>query len=187
MDRTRTTEHNWAKVNVVSGCGRAVDDHRAYHSSRILSRVVGMVPSGAIQAGHELVCKAFAGRNGALGDSWCSILPWGPLLKEAMPVNNRSLFRSRYVVVNCHDNLVTPVGFDQRPGKSTVDEENISLVSIRRDHPTTKGEFVVSDNTSSWPVPVWVGTPVGKLTPRIAMGQRVVGEEKGEEGRYESS
>lgn len=94
---------------------------------------MGMVPRSSVQAGQKLVGEAFAGSNRTLSYSGRSVLPRSPLLKKAMPMNDRSLLSVRYVIMNIHDDLVAPVGFDKRPGEGTVDEENLTLISIGGD------------------------------------------------------
>lgn len=175
-----TTEHDRTDVNVVLGLGRSVDNHGTDDSSRVLGRVMSVVPCRPIKTGEEFVSEAFPGCNGTLGDTGGTIFPWSSLLQETVPVNDRAFLGGCDVVVYFDDDLVAPIGLYQRPGKGAVDEQDIPLISIWGNDSTADGEIVGSDNSGPWPVSVRVGAPVGELAPGVSAGERVVGEKEGD-------
>jgi len=98
-------------------------------------------------------------------------------------MDTRALFWPCDVVVDVDNDLVTPVGLDERPGEGIIHKQHRPIVSIRGDDATADGEIVCSDDAGIGIVDVRVGVPVVQFPPRITVRQGVVFEENREEGK----
>lgn len=83
-------------------------------------------------------------------------------------------------------NSVTPVSLDHWAGKSTIDEEDISLISVRGNDTTADGEIIGSYNTCVGTRVIVVCASV-ESAPGIAIGGWIVGKERREEWSRQGS
>lgn len=135
-----------ANVSVIGDVLGSVDDHRPKQAASILTRIVGMIPTGAVQIRFEGISQRLSGRDWALLDRWHPIKPGRCTLKNAMPVQGGPFFRCGNLVGHFHLNRVSPVGFDERGRKLTIDQDDAFVDSVRGDKATLDGEIVGSDN-----------------------------------------
>lgn len=91
-------------------------------------------------------------------------------------MNSRAVFGVGDVVPHIDNNHVTPVCFDQRPRKGTIDKKNFAFITIWGDEPTADCEVVVSRHARVWVFDIRVGPRVCELAPWIAVRKRVVGK-----------
>ena len=71
-------------IDIVLGVLRAVNDEGAVQTTRILGRVVGVIPGGAIEIGLEAVGERSAWCDGTLLDGRHAVEPRGFLLEESV-------------------------------------------------------------------------------------------------------
>jgi hypothetical protein len=86
-----------------------------------------------------------------------------------------ALFRSRDVVMHGNLNSVTPVGLDQWAGVGSIDEEDISLISIWGNDTAANGEIITSYDTCVGARVIVVGVR-GESAPWISIGGWIVGK-----------
>ena len=78
-----TDEHR-ARVDIVLCVLGPVHDERSMQTTRVLRRVVRVIPRGAVQIGLEAVGEGCTGRDGTLLDRGHAIKPGGFLLEESI-------------------------------------------------------------------------------------------------------
>ena len=78
------TDEDRTGIDIVLGVLWAVDNEGAVETTRVLGRVVGMIPGGAVQIGLEAVGEGSAWRNGTLLDGGHAVEPGSFLLEESV-------------------------------------------------------------------------------------------------------
>ena len=166
-----------AHISIIGGVLGSVDDHRAEQTSGVLTGVMRMIPTGAVQIRFECVCQRFSGGDWALLDRRHPVKPGRRALQNAVPVQGRSLFGVGDLVGHSHLDRVAPVGFDEGSWKLTVDQDDAFVDSVRGDEATLDGEIIGSDDPGGWRVFKRVAVISRSRAPWEALRQRVVRQE----------
>ena len=94
-------------------------------------------------------------------------------MRDAMPVNSRSLSWASDSVVDADFDPISPVGFDGRTGKLSIDDNTALVVAIRGKPLTCDSEVVVSNNASVWSIGVGIVVRATSVAPRETVRERV--------------
>ena len=172
-----TANHDRPKIFIVFRMLRTVDNNRTGHSINRLSRVVSMVPSGAIRIGLESICKGGSGSYWALCNSWNTIVVRCLLHREAMPMHGCSFGRSLDPVVNSDLDDVSPICFDKWARVSIVDQNSIFLEPIGSYLATRDSEVVVSNFARIRWIGVGIAVKRCPLSPWLAVREWIIAKE----------
>lgn len=74
-----------------------------------------------------------------------------------MPMKRRALHRTSNLVDHGNLDGIAPISLDRRSRKLSVDQDHISLDTIRSHDAALKNEVVASDNACVGRVCVWIG------------------------------
>jgi len=161
-------EDDRTHVNVVRLSLRTVDNNGTKSTTRVLSRVMGVVPGGAVELSLEAVGEGLARSNWALLDSGSTIIVRSTNLEETVPVKGGSVRLEQ--IGDSHLNPITPVGLDERTGELAVYNDTGLLNTIGSNGLSRNREVVLARNASVWPARVGVGAVGGVVrAPRVAI------------------
>lgn len=146
-----------------------------------------MIPAAAVQIRFKCISQRLSGSDWALLNRWHPIIPGRCSLKDAMPVQCSPFFRFGNLVRHFHLDRVSPVGFDERGRKLTIDQDDAFVDSVRGDEATLDGEIVGSDDPGSGRVFIRIAIVSRSRAPRKALRQRVVRQEVVDQGSLEGS
>lgn len=174
-----------ANVAIIGDVLGSVDDHGPKQPASILTGIMGVIPTGAVQIRFECVSQRLPGSDGALLDRWHPIEPGRCALKDTVPVQGGPLFRFGNLVRHSHLNRVAPVGLDERGRKLTVDQDDAFVDSVRGDEATFDGEIVGSNDPGGGRVFIRVAIVGRSRSPWEALRQWIVGQEVIDQGSLE--
>ena len=106
-----------------------------------------MIPGGAVGISDESVLEAFSRSDGALLHSRNTIVPWGQLLEESMPMNGSAFLRTDDVIADIDGESITPIRFKSWSWESSIDEQGAPIDSIGSDETTGDVEVIIAGDT----------------------------------------
>lgn len=113
---------------IIVGRSRAINDDRSTQAINSLITEMGMIPRRAVLLGAEFVGHRVAWCDAALGDSWNAVVLVVIQHADAVPVNGCAVVRD--VILDVHDDPISPVRLDGWTGRGAVEDEHLALVAI---------------------------------------------------------
>lgn len=180
-------QYDRADVAIIRHVLGSVDDHGPEQPTSILTGIMRVIPTTAVQIRFERISQRLSRRDRALLNRRHPIIPGRRPLEDTMPVQGSPLFRTGNLVRHFHLNRVSPIGFDEGGRELTVDQDDALVDPIRGDEATLDGEIVASDDPGGWRVFIRVTVVRRSRSPREALRQRVVREEVIDQGSVKGS
>ena len=103
-----------------------------------------VIPRSAVEISDECVSQAFPWSDGTLLDSRDTIEPRSRFLQESMPMQRSAFFRTYYVIADINGEGVTPISFDRRSWKRSVDQKSALVYAVWGNEATSDVEVVIA-------------------------------------------